>query len=554
MIPEMNPDQRNANRIVNSLLLQLKTKPDIGIARLKQMLPDQSEIVRNTLFERLAAYYIRANEETLRRLEQELKRLKQPPLKLGVLESSRTDELGNRLALVCSGSDISEVSVSGDVTEEELIPGIRVVLSQSGSAVIGTRELPPVSPAAELERILSKDRLLLTSGNEKLIVRRGGIFADPKEVEKLKPGDLIEFEPSIRHAIRVALHSAKTAEFIGEVPDIGFNDIGGLDEIQKSIEGEILGPLLRREIYESYSVEPPRGIVFTGPPGVGKTMLIKAIGKSLVSNLGLNADAPVLFQVKGSSLLCPYVGEGPARIRALSASARKAADEYGLAIIMLDDFEYGGGLHRGIGDASSPAYSNLTASLISEMEGLNSKSRIVWTATANRLDLVDGALLRPGRFSRKILVPRPSPQACIAILMIHLKNKPLADNQSLKQIAEKIVEQIFVYDDDHLLLRIHFADGGQDEIFASRIISGALLAEAVRSAGLKAIERDLSEQNNKPTGITDEDLLEALNEQMIAAAGSVQPSNAHLHYLDLPPDQRVIAVEHILLNYYEPIE
>jgi proteasome-associated ATPase len=546
----MNPDQRNAERIVNSMLVQLKTKPDTGVVRLIQMLQPQSELVRNTLIEKLASHYSRSNEERLRRLEQELKKLKQPPLKLGMLESSRIDELGNRVALVCSGSDTSEVMVSGDVTANELIPGIRVVLSQSGGAVIGTRGLPPASPAAEFERLLSDNRLLLTLGNEKLVVQRGGKFLHLENFEKLKPGDLIEYEPSIRHALRTALHSVKTAEFVGEVPDVDWSDIGGLDEIRESIDKEVLGPLIHKKIYDSYGVQPPRGIIFDGPPGVGKTMLIKAMGKSLVSKLGLDLDSPILFQVKGSAFLSPYVGEGPARIRALSARAREAAEESGLAVIFLDDFEYGGGLHRGIGDASSPAYSNLTAALISEMEGLDKKSRIVWAATANRIDLVDSALLRPGRFSKKITVPRPSPQACIAILTVHLKKKPLVDNQSPEELAEKIVEQIFIYDDEHLLLRIHFSDGGLDEIFPSRIISGAALAEAVRCAGLKAIDHDLSEKIKKPTGITFENLSEAINEQLAVIAKTIQPSNAHLHYLDIPANRRVTAVEHVFMNRY----
>ena len=124
----------------------------------------------------------------------------------------------------------------------------------------------------------------------------------------------------------------------------------------------------------------------------------------------------------------------------------------------------------------------------------------------------------------------------------------------MEELAEKVVEQIFTYDDEHILLRIHFNDGGQDEVFPSRIISGAVLAEAVRTAGLRAIGRDLSDQNEEPAGITFEDISVSLIEQFKAVTCSVQPNNVHLYYLDLPLDRRVIAVEHVLMNRYEPVE
>jgi proteasome-associated ATPase len=549
-----NPDPRATTRMVNSMLAQLKIKPDTGVIQLLQVFRNQPVPVQDIFVQTLAEHYRKSDIENLRRLEQEIKSLKQPPLKIAILESFRNDEMGNRIALVTSGNDMLEVAVSIDVQADELIPGTRVVLPQGNSAIIGSRGFAPACAAAELERILTDGRFLLSIGNEKLVVQRGGEFLNSKEMQKLKPGDLIEYEPSIRHALRVALNSVKTAEFVGEVPDISWEDIGGLNEVRETVETEVFGPLLNPKVYESYGVKPPHGILFEGPPGCGKTMLIKALGKSLVSALRLDQHAPVLFQIKGSSLLSSYVGESGARVRALGAAAREAAKEYGLAIIMLDDFEYGGGLHRGIGDRSSPAYSNLTASLISEMEGLGNNGKIVWAATANRADLIDSALLRSGRFSKKINVGRPNPQACIQILLVHLKGKPIAPGYTSEELAEKIVEQLFTYDDEHLLLRIHFADGAQYEVFPSQIISGAIMAETCRCAGLRAICRDLSKQFENPSGITFEDLSAELDQQLQAATSFIEADNASLHYLGIPAHRRVVAVEHVFGNRQELLE
>jgi proteasome-associated ATPase len=360
----------------------------------------------------------------------------------------------------------------------------------------------------------------------------------------------VEYDPSINIAIRLAQKAVKTAEFLGEPPDVTWQDIGGLDGIREMLENEVLGPLHYPDAYEAYGIEPPRGILFEGPPGCGKTMVIKALGASLLSELKLPKDAPVLFQIKNSSLLSSYVGESGTRVRAIGATAREAAKEFGLAIILLDDFEYSG-LHRGVGDSSSPAYSNLTAALISEMEGLNSNSRVIWAGTANRIDLIDSALLRAGRFSKKISVPRPGPEACMKILGVHLRNKPMAGNNSVDELSEKVVEQIFTYNDENLLIRLNFADGGIEEIFPPQIISGAILAEAVRCAGLRAVHRDPLETFKTPGGITFEDLTEALDEQYGATIHAIEPANVHFHHLNIPVNRRVIAIEQVWKNRHE---
>ncbi len=553
MIPERNrpnPDPKTISRLVDSMLNQLKMKPDTGFALVMQTLRRQPELVRFALMERLAQHYAKSNPETIRKLESQIKLLKQPPRKLAVLETIREDETG-RFATIKDGNELAEVEISGDVQEDELTPGCRVVIPKGAGAIVGTRGLPPAAPTAEFDQVLSDGRLLMKMGNEHFVIGRGGELTSNEVVQKLKSGDLLEYDPSVKHVLRVAQKSVKTAQYLGEPPNVSWDDIGGMDDVKKTIEREVLGPLLYPKNYEFYGVKPPRGILFEGPPGVGKTMMIKAMGTSLLSALKLSKDAPVLYQIPGSCLLSSYVGEGPSRIRAIGATAREAAKEHGLAIILLDDFEYGGGLHRGIGDRSSPAYSNLTAALISEMEGLNGDGQIIFAATANRADLIDSALLRPGRFSNKISVPRPGPEACLKIVRVHLQGKPIAIDHTADGLAEQVIQQVFSYNDENLLLRLNYFDGEQEEIFPPRVVSGAMLAEVVRCAGLRAIDRDRSENFQKPSGITLDDLMTALDEQFGATIHAIESSNAHLHYLDLPANRRVVDVEPVWKNRHE---
>lgn len=543
MTAETEAQQRIIERQVDRILAPLHRKPDTGAALLVQTFPRLSPPTQQAVVRRLAMHFATANNDHTRKLEEENKRLKEPPHQAAILEQVGLSPDGERLAVVSSREGILEVPITGDVAEKDLVPGFRVMLAKNG-AVIAARGLPPVCPGSEFVRFLDDGRILARiNGDPHLVLARAGEFLDETGQTTPKAGDLIEYEPLTRQAIRVTEDSVKAREFIGEPPDVTWDDIGGLDDIRQSVEEEVLGPIVSPGRYRPYRIRPPRGLLIEGPPGVGKTLLVKAIARDLLRAMKLADDAPVLFQVKATALQSSYVGEGPARVQALGAAARDAAAKHGFAVIMLDDFEYGGGLHRGVGDRSSPAYSTLSSALIAEMSGLDSREgNVLWAATANRGDLLDSALVRPGRFSKKIAVPRPGPDACVQILRVHLRERPAAKGHSIEELCDRAVERAFSCDDENILMRVHYADSSCDEIFPRHVISGALLAEAVWGAGIRAVRRDRLREEPEVGGITADDLCEALYEQLGMVLAQVTPANAQLHYLGLPQDRTVVAV------------
>lgn len=494
----------------------------------------------------------KSGNEAHKRILDENRRLKQAPNKIAVFDSVRYGQNGGSpVATILSNDGFMEVAVSTEVDCSTLVKGQHVALANNSLALLGGRILTPPNPSCEFERLLEDGRIMARgSGGQILVLGPGGSLNKAEALQGLKSGDLIEYDPQLRCATKLSCSSVRVREFVGESADVTGADIGGLDEIWLKIEQHIVGPLTNPELYQSYAVEVPRGVLFFGPPGCGKTLMIKAVARTILEALGLKVDAPIVFRVSGPSLLRPYVGEGEALVRSISKAAEEAAAEHGFACILLDDFEMSA-LHRGLGDRSSPAYSSLSASLISTMDGLGKRnSRVTWMATSNRIDLLDGAILRPGRFGLQIEIRRPDFNACKDILAVHLANVPLAEGHTRKSMAETVGRHIFSAEDENVLLRIEYADAERQEVFSYHIISGAIIAEAVRSAKVMAVERDRMGNNSKPSGIEPDQLIKCLNEQLHSAVLAVTPRNAHQYYLNLPPDRRIVAVDHL----YEPTE
>jgi proteasome-associated ATPase len=535
---------------VDRILAPLQARSDAGTITVAatQLVGELAKLpldTQCTMMYHVVTDVAKGTNEHSKRLIEENRRLKEPPRRVAALEEVRTDAGGRPVATVGTRDGMLEVPVSVEVKVDELRPGQRVILAPNG-AVIDGRGAAPANPLCEFDTLLADGRIMARLENgHRLVLLPGWDLQTRDSLGKLNPGDLLEYEPVTQQALRLAQSSARIQEFLGETPDVAREDIGGVDEIWPQIEQKVISPILFPELYAKYGLGTPRGMLFYGPPGVGKTMLIKAAARAVLSALGNDGNAPVLFAIPGASLLRPYVGEGNGLLRAIAKAAEKAASEHGFAVILLDDFEYAGGLHRGLADRSTPAHSSLTQSLLAEMDGLGSRgSRVTWMATTNRPDLLDTALNRPGRFGMRISVPRPGPDGCRQIARVHLTGRPLARELSAEQAAEAMADRIFAATDDNLLLRINYADSGQEEVFAPRLISGAIIGAAVTDAAQRAVSREIAKE---PGGLRLDDLLTCLDAHLRSAVAHITPANVRHYYLNLPDDRAVASVEQVQL-------
>ena len=211
-------------------------------------------------------------------------------------------------------------------------------------------------------------------------------------------------------------------EVLVQIPDVSWDDVGGLDELKEELQEAIEWPLKHKEAFEYAHVKPPKGVLLYGPPGTGKTLIAKAVAKTTESNF---------ISIKGPELLSKWVGESEKGVREIFRKARQAAP----CIIFLDEID---ALvpRRGSGNSDSHVTENIVSQILTEIDGLEELNNVLIIGATNRLDIVDPALLRPGRFDRVIEVPNPNIKGIEMIFKIHTKDKPLSEDVNLKTISE----------------------------------------------------------------------------------------------------------------------
>ena len=496
----------------------------------------------------------RQREVEFKKVSEVVAKLTAPANRIGTLLEIPAEGLAR---IVVGGAEYY-ANVDPRVLAADLKIGTQILVNEA-YAVIKTLGYDANGPVLKVAEALPDGRLRFEQemGRQVLILKRS---SDLVGVD-IKIGDEVRIEPSLHVAIERMEDRKARKHLLDETPKITWDQIGGQQDAIASIRKAIEYPLLHSKTFEQFKFTQPKGFLLYGPPGCGKTLIGQAAATSL-SKLVSEADqgneaaassgkAPVtsgtFLHVKGPEILNMWLGESERMVRDLFAQARARRQEGALPFIFIDEAESILGTRRA--SRSFNISSTLVPMFCSEMDGIESLRDVVIILASNRPDLIDPAVLRPGRIDRKIKVARPNREASADILKVYLTNDLPLDasvvvergdrEEALNSLVDQVIEAIFKKRDENRLLSIRLRNGQSKVLYRSDLVSGAILSSIVQRAKEKAIDRTI--QAGAPAGILAKDLLDAVTEEF--REGEMLPpddaAEEWLKLLDHHPEQVV---------------
>jgi proteasome-associated ATPase len=467
---------------------------------------------------------------------------------------------GEGLARILVGGAEYYAAVDPRVQAAELKIGAQILVNEA-YAVIRILGYDRNGPVLKVAEALADGRLRFEQemGRQVLILQRS---SDLVGVD-LKAGDEVRIEPSLHVAIEKLEDRQAKSHLLDEVPTVTWEQIGGQTEAIAAIQKAIEYPLLHAETFQRFKFTQPKGFLLYGPPGCGKTLigqaaaasLAKLVGASVQGASGAKGERPsvtrgAFLHVKGPEILNMWLGESERMVRDLFAQARARRNEGALPFIFIDEAESVLGTRRA--SRSFNISSTLVPMFCSEMDGIESLHDVVIILASNRPDLIDPAVLRPGRIDRKIKVSRPNRDSAAAILNVYLTDDLPLDRQWIDQhggdrkkacgdLVEHALSAIFLRTDENRLLSIRLRSGQNKVLYRSDLISGAILASIVQRAKEQAIDRMIAGGRAEQGGMTLDDLMNSVHAEF--REGEMLPpddaSEEWLKLLDHHPEQVV---------------
>ncbi len=446
-------------------------------------------------------------------LREEVDRLGQPPSGYGVLLGTHEDETvdvftsGRKMRLTCSPNiDVASLRKGQTVRLNEALTVVEAGKFESVGEISTLRELlgdghrALVVGHADEERIVWLAEPLVA---EDLPEGHPDALNDDTRPRKLRPGDSLLVDTKAGYAFERIPKAEVEDLVLEEVPDVSYQDIGGLTRQIEQIRDAVELPFLHKELYREYALRPPKGVLLYGPPGCGKTLIAKAVANSLAKKMaevrGDDArEAKSYFlNIKGPELLNKFVGETERHIRLIFQRAREKASEGTPVIVFFDEMD---SIFRTRGTGvSSDVETTVVPQLLSEIDGVEGLENVIVIGASNREDMIDPAILRPGRLDVKIKIERPDAEAALDIFSKYLvESLPLhADDLAefggdrtscIKAMIEKVVERMYAEIDDNRFLEVTYANGDKEVMYFKDFNSGAMIQNVVDRAKKNAIK------------------------------------------------------------------
>ncbi|OQW62869.1 MAG: peptidase [Nitrospira sp. ST-bin5] len=488
-----------------------------------------------------------------KKISEVVAKLTAPANRIGTL----LDLPGEGLARIVVGGAEYYANVDPRVASADLKIGAQILVNEA-YAVIKTLGYDLNGPVLKLTEALPDGRLRFEQemGRQSMILQRS---SDLVGVE-LKAGDELRIDPGHRIAIEKLEDRKAKTHVLDEVPTVTWEQIGGQQEAISAIRKAIEYPLLHAETFQQFKFTQPKGFLLYGPPGCGKTLIGQAAAASLSKLVsesmaagGKTETLPAItggafLHIKGPEILNMWLGESERMVRDLFAKARARRREGALPFIFIDEAESILGTRRA--SRSFNISSTLVPMFCSEMDGIESLRDVVIILASNRPDLIDPAVLRPGRIDRKIKVSRPNRESAAEILNVYLTNELPLDQALVAErggdkakvfaaLVDEVIDQIYKRTDENRLLSIRLRSGQNKVLYRGDLVSGAILSSIVQRAKEKAIDRMI--QSGQSAGLIAKDLSESVLEEF--REGEMLPpddaAEEWLKLLDHHPEQVV---------------
>ncbi|MFF7243121.1 proteasome ATPase [Embleya sp. NPDC008237] len=451
--------------------------------------------------ERLVATLREARDQIVA-LKEEVDRLAQPPSGFGVFLQANEDGTAD----IFTGGRKLRVNVSPNIELDELRRGQEVMLNEAMN-VVDAMEFERVGDVVMLKELLEDGERALVIGHtdEERVVR----LAEPLLDSPLRAGDSLLLDSRSGYVYERVPKSEVEELVLEEVPDIDYTKIGGLRNQIEMIRDAVELPYLHPDLFKEHELRPPKGILLYGPPGCGKTLIAKAVANSLAKKVaeaqGNEQGKSYFLNIKGPELLNKYVGETERHIRLVFQRAREKASEGTPVIVFFDEMD---SLFRTRGSGvSSDVENTIVPQLLSEIDGVEGLENVIVIGASNREDMIDPAILRPGRLDVKIKIERPDAEAAKDIFAKYLKvSLPLHDDDLVEHggnraatvtgMIQVAVERMYSENDENRFLEVTYANGDKETLYFKDFNSGAMIENIVGRAKKMAI-KDFLEHRQK---------------------------------------------------------
>ena len=480
-----------------------------------KLLEARSDLSRALTQNEKLAGTLQAEKERIEGLREEVEKLSQPPASFGVYLASNDD---GSVDVFTAGRKM-RVNVSPDVEADRLRKGAEVILNEALNVV----EVLLPDRAGEVVKVkdrLGDDRVIVIGrGDEELVATLGTALLG----EPIRAGDPLLLDPRSNVALEKLPKEEVEELVLEEIPDVSYEDIGGLEGQIEAIRDAVELPFLYAELFQEHQLEAPKGVLLYGPPGCGKTLIAKAVAKSLADKVrertGRQDAHSYFLNIKGPELLNKYVGETERQIRQIFQRAKERSEE-GLPVIVFFDEMDSIFRTRGTG-ISSDVESTIVPQLLSELDGVETLKNVIVIGASNREDLIDPAILRPGRLDVKIKIERPDAGQAADIMAkylnpsvpIHPEDVARASGDvkvTTTRMIQSTVDRMYSEAEGNRFLEVTYASGDKEILYFKDFNSGAMIENIVRRAKKEAIKRFLSTGEK---GIKSEDLTHAIRDE-----------------------------------------